>query len=539
MIPLTTLRYFYGFKQFFKERLNTYMLKNDTYPDIQGEGLFQRYMALFGESLDYEQARHIDDYLDIIDASITEEKYLTHLSDVLGNPPDVFKSVEQYRNLLSYITNVYKVKGTKRGYELFFYILGFTIEIKNLPATTIDLRYDSNFRYDSNQRYDPDDCMSCSFYDITIKKINTEEYTIDGNTLELLNNAIAFNEPINAKLRNFIITLSLEDTITLGDIIDDGIISTDIPVEAINCVTSDWSDWGPCLPNSTQVRTRTVITPAYAGGTECGPLQETRACQLPVNCTLSDWSDWGPCLPNSTQVRTRTILTPAIGGGTCDGPLEETRACQLPVDCQLSDWGPWSICTQGFKTRTRTIITPAIAGGIPCGPLTETEECTLLPLTEYWYIARYFEDDPAHPNANGIIDYKDEYDEIQVLEIWRNQGCTSLMASSITQVQNAIPCTPQAATGKCYSMTLDSETYFGMPSDLNIRFRTPGIGPVVRPLNQVQVVDNLDGTYSYYVCSEIPVTFKQDGQDIIWPGGNFGSGTGTCSTNASCTPLIP
>lgn len=210
---------FSGFKKFFKDLLTVYQLENDSYKDINNEGLFQRYMALFGESIDVEQANQIENYLNIIDASLCDEKFLIHLSDDLGNPPDVFLNVEQYRNLLLYITNVYKVKGTSRGYLLFFYILGFIVITEDVIPETELLNYDSGHLYDDGSIYDPETCQFCTLYNLRIKKIEDEDYQLDSSTLVKMNDAIKFNEPINARLGKFTIVIEVVDEvdITLTD----------------------------------------------------------------------------------------------------------------------------------------------------------------------------------------------------------------------------------------------------------------------------------------------------------------------------------
>lgn len=48
----------------------------------------------------------------------------------------------------------------------------------------------------------------------------------------------------------------------------------------VNCVVSDWSEWSECVDGS-RSRTRTVITPASNGGTECPSLIEVESCTLP------------------------------------------------------------------------------------------------------------------------------------------------------------------------------------------------------------------------------------------------------------------
>jgi|688.fasta_scaffold10085_10 DUF971 family protein len=94
-----------------------------------------------------------------------------------------------------------------------------------------------------------------------------------------------------------------------------------------------------------------------------------------INCVVSEWSEWGPCV-DGVQTRTRTVIQQPQNGGTACPPLVETRECCTPVNCVVSAWGPWSDCVGGVKTRTRTVTTPASCGGTPCPVLEETIECS-------------------------------------------------------------------------------------------------------------------------------------------------------------------
>jgi hypothetical protein len=163
----------------------------------------------------------------------------------------------------------------------------------------------------------------------------------------------------------------------------------------INCVLGEWSQWSSCSApcgGGTQTRTRTVVTPAAFGGTPCGALSETQACNTQlcaVDCVVSPWSPWGACSKDcggGTQIRTRTIITPAANGGTPCPILQEEQSCNTqpcPVDCVVSAWSEWGPCTKtcggGEQTRTRTVISPAANGGQPCPVLSETRTCNEQP----------------------------------------------------------------------------------------------------------------------------------------------------------------
>ena len=99
----------------------------------------------------------------------------------------------------------------------------------------------------------------------------------------------------------------------------------------VDCVLSEWSEWSTCS-NNEQNATRTVITPASNGGT-CQALIKYRDCIPNQDCVLSEWSAYSSCDGQSTQTRTRTVITPQSGNGAACGELSETRDCPVVVQC--------------------------------------------------------------------------------------------------------------------------------------------------------------------------------------------------------------
>lgn len=175
------------------------------------------------------------------------------------------------------------------------------------------------------------------------------------------------------------------------------------PSGPVDCVVSDWSFWGQCLPacgtseeapgQRSRTRRRVVTRPPSGGGAECPtPLEESEPCGdpcEPVDCVLGPWSDWSACSPPCpagggepeqprTQTRTRSVVTPATdGGASCEGEaLTETRPCEepacstLPVDCVMSGWSNWSACSEvcggGTQQRFRQQQVAAQNGGMTC-----------------------------------------------------------------------------------------------------------------------------------------------------------------------------
>jgi hypothetical protein len=204
--------------------LPQYFHENDSYKDNTGRGLLQRYLKTMGDELDQKLLPEIECYLRILDAQNCEPKYLNHLSDILGNPPDIFGDEDMYRNLLSYICSVYKIKGTKKAYELFFSLLGFNVELIEIPPLTQESKYDlSGGKYDTgntDSTYDQDRCKPCSYYDLTLYPKNQEQLVFNQDLISRIMAAIEFNEPINAKLRHLTFGLLATDTI-LTEVSDD------------------------------------------------------------------------------------------------------------------------------------------------------------------------------------------------------------------------------------------------------------------------------------------------------------------------------
>jgi hypothetical protein len=169
-----------------------------------------------------------------------------------------------------------------------------------------------------------------------------------------------------------------------------------------------------------QKLTRTVVAPQF-GGLNCPVTEKIEPCNTqvcPVDCILSDWTDWGASSFNdgshnnggagtcSTtcgighQYQHRTILRHHNTIGQClecdtngDGTIDDTelnacltgeRQCPNPLpcpgDCVVTRWGSWSLCdatcgNNNQAVRARSVHTDAINGGKSCPHLEETKAC--------------------------------------------------------------------------------------------------------------------------------------------------------------------
>lgn len=200
---------------FIWDKLPEYFHEKDTYKDGDGKGLLQRYLTVIEDEFTEEIIPSIECYINIIDINITEDKFINLLSIALGRPPDIFNDLDNYRKLLKYIVSVYKIKGTKASYELFFKLLGFDIVLTEIPPLEGGFRYDTWGEYDTGDKeviYDIDPCPACSFY--TIEFTPSPNSDITEITPELYNRLLSivfFNEPINAKLAGLTYVLFVND----------------------------------------------------------------------------------------------------------------------------------------------------------------------------------------------------------------------------------------------------------------------------------------------------------------------------------------
>lgn len=197
------------FKDWFFRQFPEFYQTSDTYKDINGEGLFQRYLRGYGLELDEEIMPYMRNFIDIIDVSKCDEKFLPLIATILGSPPSVSTDPDDYRKVLAYALAIYKVKGTKRAYQILLGILGLNITVVELVPKR-KITYDMpGIKYDAGHVYDSV-CENCSGYYIGYSLPDNAE--VDPALLTQASNVICFLQPINAKFLGFVKTALFTDT---------------------------------------------------------------------------------------------------------------------------------------------------------------------------------------------------------------------------------------------------------------------------------------------------------------------------------------
>jgi len=211
------------FRDWFFNKLPAYFKQEDSYKDANGEGLLERYLRIYGLEIDEEIIPQIENYLDIIDPLICDEKFLNLIAYQLGNPPDFFGNTSLYRKFLSIIIQIYKIKGTRKSYIQLFALLGYTVDLIMFYPT--DSVYDNEEIYDDEPLVLYDDvCGTCVpyfilFYPEDTDCQNPQVYYIPEvgpDIWQLFRRVACFLEPINAKLLGIIPTLPICEKVSLS-----------------------------------------------------------------------------------------------------------------------------------------------------------------------------------------------------------------------------------------------------------------------------------------------------------------------------------
>lgn len=201
------------FKDWIFNQFPRYYQMNDTYKDGNGDGLWKRYLRVFGMELDENFVPYIDNFSDLFNILKCDDKFLPLIGAILGYPPSIDGTNETYRKVLAYAVAIYKIKGTANSFQILFNLLGLTINIiEDIPKKKVT--YDADFFYDDGNFYDSE-CDNCSGYWIQYYS----DVTLTTEQLAAITNIVNFLNPINAQFLGMVPVMNIEDilNITLND----------------------------------------------------------------------------------------------------------------------------------------------------------------------------------------------------------------------------------------------------------------------------------------------------------------------------------
>lgn len=209
-----------------------YFKEQDTYK-VNGKGLLERYLDIFGAYFDNQVVRDISTLDDVIDIDKTPQVYLGYLWEFLGsmpyaNPiaidPDKWKQYfngfnsdstieslsrlwlyrkdydgdhytltpDQVRSLVKYSIALFSIRGTKKFFEVFLRLYGFEAKVSNgstYPKITLEEDDDSDYWGEDVDYWGTDDDYwgsTDSLFDIKTEptKIDSEWLNLDTDTVD-------------------------------------------------------------------------------------------------------------------------------------------------------------------------------------------------------------------------------------------------------------------------------------------------------------------------------------------------------------------
>jgi hypothetical protein len=128
--------------------------------------------------------------------------------------------------------------------------------------------------------------------------------------------------------------------------------------------------------------------------------------------------------------------------------------------------------------------------------------------------------------ANQFVSNIDEADANTQAEVWLTANVQAHANSSgicefnIDTTDPTCPCSGCIGAEKCYTVTLTAPFHsenIGVKHTNHLGVNKEG------PLTSLEAMDNIDGTYTYKVCSTTaPVFYSMSNyQEILWDGGSF------------------
>lgn len=196
----------------------------DSYKDVNGKGINQRYQESIAQDYDDNISDLIDNGLDNLVVPKTLKSNLIPLTEyMLGGIVLISNSEAIRRKMIRFAHELYNVKGTFRGYEIPLKIIGFTLVeiIPTYPAGG----FDSDTGFDDPVRtFDSNPNCGCSKYTLQL----TGSFAITDAILDAVSNIITFNQPINVELIEVIYIT--DDSITADSdeiTVDDDTITSD------------------------------------------------------------------------------------------------------------------------------------------------------------------------------------------------------------------------------------------------------------------------------------------------------------------------
>lgn len=176
--------------------------RRDSYKDVYGEGLTERFTKTLATSFDDLKDTYLDTLLDnIYNPFKVPERLLIYLEYNLGI--NLYLGESNRRKVIKNITKYYQIKGTQKSYDVLFGVLGMEATISvtgSLAVTNFDTGgiFNSGLKFDNTTSSFNLTCLECMEYSIAV----TGTATLTEDLKRAMYSIALFNEPINYVLTN-------------------------------------------------------------------------------------------------------------------------------------------------------------------------------------------------------------------------------------------------------------------------------------------------------------------------------------------------
>lgn len=168
----------------------------DTFKDVNGKGISERYHEALGEGYDDDVSDLMDNFIDRTMVPKQMASQLIPLMEwMLGSPVVVTDAVAMRRRIIQFSQQIYNIKSTALSYEILLRMLGFaTVTIQEFVITS---GFDSDFTFDEESRVFDGSDKNCTEYTVSLTGVIIITDAVNAAVFRI----IEFLEPVNADLR--------------------------------------------------------------------------------------------------------------------------------------------------------------------------------------------------------------------------------------------------------------------------------------------------------------------------------------------------
>ncbi len=186
--------------------------RND--PEGRNRGVVRRYNEIMGEDYDTYMAPLLDNLVSNTRQPQTIlEKFLRYAEYMMGLDFIISPNAAIRRKFIQYATRIHQKKGTRKGYEIAFGLIGY--QVIDLVEHNGEFGFDSPITFDHPTRRFDQKCYGCTDYTLSLSGNSLP----DAQLVNIMLKILQLVEPINANLRALVV-----NGVNVAELCDDGTV---------------------------------------------------------------------------------------------------------------------------------------------------------------------------------------------------------------------------------------------------------------------------------------------------------------------------